>query len=204
MALANYSDLTTAIANWTARTDLTSRLPEFVSLAESDFNRELRHPSMVVTNTAFPFSAEYVSVPSGMLELRDFYVNTSPRASLVFLSPDQQTDFFTSTGVPKYYSIIGNQFRFAPIPNGSFTGTLVYFQSIPGLQANTTNWLMTAHPNLYLFACLYQAALFLQDAEKASTWGGLYQAELASLKGAGQRLKYSGSGLAVRPTGTVV
>ena len=39
MALSTYSDLTTAVANWTARADLTSRIPEFIKLAESDFNR---------------------------------------------------------------------------------------------------------------------------------------------------------------------
>jgi hypothetical protein len=204
MALANYTDLTNAIANWMGRADLTSRLPEFVSLAESDFNRELRVAPMLVTNTAFPFAGEFVPLPSGFLEVRDFYLNVSPRRTLVFLPPDQQTDYFDASGCPKYYSIIGQQFRFAPIPNGSFTGTLMYWQSIPGLQANNVNWLMTAHPNLYLFATNFYASTYLQDAAKMQQWMAAYQAELESVKGADKKSRYGATGMAVRASGTVV
>ena len=41
MAIATYSDLQTAIANFLARTDLTSQIPDFIKLAESRMSREL-------------------------------------------------------------------------------------------------------------------------------------------------------------------
>ena len=39
MALANYSDLKTSIANWLNRSDLTSEIAnDFIVLTEADFN----------------------------------------------------------------------------------------------------------------------------------------------------------------------
>ena len=42
MAISNYTELKTAVANWLDRDDLTDRIPEFIALAESRFNRLLR------------------------------------------------------------------------------------------------------------------------------------------------------------------
>ena len=38
MALVNYSDLKTSIADWLNRSDLTATIPDFITLAESGFN----------------------------------------------------------------------------------------------------------------------------------------------------------------------
>ena len=39
--ITDYSTLKAAIANWLARADLTSAIPEFIQLAESRINRSL-------------------------------------------------------------------------------------------------------------------------------------------------------------------
>ena len=46
MAIGQFSELKTAIANWLERGDLTSRIPEFVQLAEDRIGRELRVRAM--------------------------------------------------------------------------------------------------------------------------------------------------------------
>ena len=46
MTISTYSELQTAAGNWLNRSDLTSRLPEFIALAESRFNRILNVPEM--------------------------------------------------------------------------------------------------------------------------------------------------------------
>ena len=52
MAISNYSELQTAVANWLDRDDLTARIPEFIALAEARFNRVLRLRSMEAKYTA--------------------------------------------------------------------------------------------------------------------------------------------------------
>jgi|TARA_R110000824_G_scaffold140275_2_gene306034 hypothetical protein len=42
MAISTYSELQTAVANWLDRDDLSARIPEFVTLAETRMNRVLR------------------------------------------------------------------------------------------------------------------------------------------------------------------
>jgi len=52
MAIGNYSELNTAVANWLNRDDLTDRIPEFIVLAEARFNRVLRIRAMEGLYTA--------------------------------------------------------------------------------------------------------------------------------------------------------
>lgn len=49
MAIANYGDLKTAIANFLSRDDLTSRIPEFISLGEDRVAQDLRVRAMEAT-----------------------------------------------------------------------------------------------------------------------------------------------------------
>ena len=46
MALTNYSELKSSIADFLNRDDLTSVIPTFISLAEAQFARDLRHYKM--------------------------------------------------------------------------------------------------------------------------------------------------------------
>ena len=69
---------------------------------------------------------------------------------------------------------------------------------MPGLQANTTNWLMTACPNLYLFNCLMQLCLYLKDTDGMQYWSTAYKAQLDRFKAGDSRSKYGGTALTVR------
>ena len=60
MSITNYTELKTAVANFLARSDLTDRIPEFISLAEGRLSRELetrsqelRHDITLVSGTEF-------------------------------------------------------------------------------------------------------------------------------------------------------
>lgn len=39
MSIETYGELKTAVADWSHRSDLTARIPDFIRLAENDFNR---------------------------------------------------------------------------------------------------------------------------------------------------------------------
>jgi hypothetical protein len=53
-----------------------------------------------------------------------------------------------------------------------------YFQKIPALASvapangTQTNWLLTAHPDLYLFGSLVEAEMFGVNDERAPLWKG--------------------------------
>lgn len=63
MALTTYTELKTSIADWLNRTDLTSTIPDFISLAEAQIERQLRTRQML-TRTTLTIDAEFESTPT--------------------------------------------------------------------------------------------------------------------------------------------
>jgi hypothetical protein len=48
--------------------------------------------------------------------------------------------------------------------------SLTYYQKLPALALNSTNWLMTAHPDLYLFGALAESQGYAVDPDKLALW----------------------------------
>ena len=68
MAISTKAELHTAVANWLNRSDLTSRIPEFIALGEAQLNRILRTRDML-TRASPPTNAQYVALPSDFQEM---------------------------------------------------------------------------------------------------------------------------------------
>lgn len=202
MAITSYSELQTAVGNWLARADLSSRIPEFIALAEAKMNRELRALDQETKSTSFSINAEYVNVPSSFLQVRSFQTSYSgERYGLGFMPPEEMSRRYgtTDTGPPLYYCVVGGQFRFAPIPNTTYTATLTYYITIPPLASNSTNWLLTAHPDAYLYGSLLESEGFLSNDERLPTWKAGYDQAIAGITGSNNRNRYGGPGLQIRP-----
>ena len=88
MALVNYSDLKTSIADWLNRSDLTSVIPDFISLAEASFNKEIRNRKMIKRATA-TIDSQYSAVPADWLQTVDFVVEANPIRFFLIL-PDKK------------------------------------------------------------------------------------------------------------------
>lgn len=170
MAITTYSELQTAAANWLARADLTSRIPEFIALAEAKFNRTLRIRPMIVRDSAFAIGAEYVPVPTGFLEARSLMLNTNPRQTVTFESDTNQENLYKVSGQPQFYEIVGSEFRFSPPPDATYTATLTYYKAITPLATTSPNWLLTSHPDIYLYGTLLEAAPYLGDDARIGLW----------------------------------
>ena len=68
MSIATYTELKAAIADWLLRDDLTAVIPTFISLAEADISRNLRHWRMEERVT-LSVSGQYTDLPDGFLEV---------------------------------------------------------------------------------------------------------------------------------------
>ena len=201
MAITNGATLATAVANWMQRTDLTSRIPEFVALAEAKIFRELRTPDMETKDAAFSITGEYVAVPTGMLEVRSFMTNSTPRRAITFMPDDTQTDMYRTTNLaPLFFDVVGANFRFAPVPSSTVTATLVYYVAPATVSTGSTeqNWLLTAAPDVYLYGTLAEAAAFTQDDQAAAKWSQAFSGALAAVKKQGSQKRWGGNGMAVR------
>lgn len=202
MALATYSDLKTAVATWLSRADLTSNIPDFITLAHNKLMRVLRVREMETIDTAFSINAETVSVPALWLETRKIYVtSSSPRYDLQYVSPDKIVEWNkdAGTGVPRFFTVVGGKFQFIPIPDATYTGTHIYYSSLAQMSANSdTNWILTSHPDLYLYGALIEATTLIQDDPRVPLWQSLYGRGLEEVTRQSQHAK-SGPAMQTRP-----
>ena len=194
MALSNYTELQASVADFLNRGDLTSVIPDFVTMTEAEFNRTLRVSDMSVRTRA-PLDSQYVKLPDDFLGMRNIDLLTDPVTPLTYKNL-QNLDIHRSndaTGKPLYYSIMQNNIEFAPVPDSDYTIEIVYYQKIPALSINPTNWLLADHPDAYLYGTLMHSAPYLQADERVGLWAGKYNQIIQQITSSDEKAKFSGS-----------
>lgn len=202
MAITTYGELQTAVDNWLARTDLAGRSPEFIALAEARMSRELETQSqekrVVTTMTA---DDAYVTLPTDARQIRSVRLNTNPITVLQYQSLAAADENFpgTGTGKPKYYSVVGGELYFRPTPDSGYQAEIAYVGSVPALSdTNTTNTVLSRHPDLYLHGTLAEAFGYLMDEQRQAQHDALFTRTIAAINADEDRVKYGGSPLQVQ------
>ena len=205
MAISTYAELQTATANWLDRTDLTARIPEFIELAEANFNRVVRQPDMVTKNDSFSIAGRYTTLPTDTLEIVRIVIDLTPVIVLEYLTPEEISErriVMSATGKPYYFTVIGgssNQLEVVPSPDDTYTSSIVYYTRIPALtDSATTNWLLDSHPDIYLFGTLVEAEPYLKNDERMPMWTSRLDKALMALRLQGERELHTGSSLRMR------
>ena len=167
MAITTYSELQTALQSSLARTDLATAAADWITLFEAAANRRLRVRQMETSTTLTPVSGS-VSLPSDYLSWRRVTWSGSPLQELEYVTPTYLNWAFPGSSVANaaVFTIEGAVLKVRPSSDTALD--FDYFQKIPALtNINTTNWLLTAHPDCYLKGALYEAYDFIMDKESA-------------------------------------
>lgn len=199
MAISNYSELKTAIADFLNRDDLTSSIPTFIAMAEAQLNRDVRHWRMEQRSTA-DIDDQYLTLPTDWIDTVRITVNDTVPYALNLTSRDElldrRFDGDDVAGKPIYYAHIAGEIELFPTPDATYSVELLYRQKIEALSdSNTSNWLLTEAPDLYLYACLVETCTYLRDDERLASFGALYQSKLDKLNSTSQKAAVSGTGL---------
>ena len=204
MAISNYSELTTAVANWLDRDDLTLRIPEFIALAEAKFNRTLRLRSMEAKYTANTVAGQRnLALPTGYIQMRNFQVNTSPLTTLSYVTPEIYDRLWggSTSGTPKFYTILANEVSFGPIPDTVMEVEMLFYKNFENLSGSiTTNWLITNAPDAYLYGAMLQAEPFIMNDERVALWGASLNNAIQELQEQDNKDRHSGSALRIMNT----
>jgi len=204
MAISTYSELQTAVQNWLARSDadIASRSVEFIALAEAQFNRDMKSRRMETQTTLTTVGGtETVALPADFIEARALVIQTTPTSTLTVVTPSQLASNWSdgSTGIPIEYSIIGDNIHFGPTPDSAYGAKLTYYQRIPSLtDAAPTNWLLTYHPDAYVYGALLQAAPYLMNDERVPVWGAFYDRAIQGIENETARATWNGGPLVAR------
>jgi hypothetical protein len=175
MAITSYAELQAACANWLVRADLTARIPEFITLAESRLNRVLR-ARLAETEVALSgvVGSRTIPLPAGFAEPLGLWIaRDGGHEALLFVEPSL-IGASSLRGEPAAWTVDGAKIAFDRPCGLAYGFTLRMLAKFQLSDAATSNALLADYPDAYLFATLCEAAPFLRDAELA----GAYEARL--------------------------
>lgn len=196
MAFASYSELKTTVANYLARNDLTSIIPDFIRLAEIRLQREIRTRQMLVVATALTTGGDStVGLPTDFLQMRDIHANTTPVSTLRYKAPNAfyETSRTTESGRPIDYTTLGSEIQLAPIPDTSYTLQMLYYGKPAVLSdSNASNVFLANYPDALLYGALAEAEPYLMNDARIQTWAALYDRAITAINNSDQSSEYSG------------
>ena len=198
MPITTYAELKTNIADFLNRDDLTSVSSTFVSLAEADLNRQIRHWRQEKRSAA-EIDTQYSAIPADMLEVIRFYITSGDTRPLELISQSQMLDRkfrnLNTSGQPAYYAVTAGELEVYPVPDGTYTSELYYFGKTDALSdSNTSNWILEHYPDAYLYGSLIHSAPYLKDDARIQVWAALYQNAIDAINQASEKAKFGGSG----------
>lgn len=199
MALGTYSELQSTVLTVMDREGdavVTAYLPVAIALAEAKINRNLRVGDMEASAT-LTASGGVATLPTDFAAARR--VEVQPYGPLEPVMPEYAAFAHPAreSGPPAAYTIRGDTLTTFPAYSGSVA--LDYYKRIPALSnTNTTNWLLTKHPDLYFFLTLSEAYAFIKDGETALLWNQRGIASIGEIVKDDTERRYSGASIRVR------
>lgn len=185
MSLSTRADLDTEINNWLNRTDLSSRYDRFIALLEADLRGKLYHRrSLVRATTNLIAGDEYLLLPPDFSKAHIFYLSSNDRRwQLNYLTQSQMLSRYPTKidGDPFVFSIVGNEIWLFPTPLTSMVLEMNYFQTVPSLNTNTTNWLLSGYPDVYFYGMLAIAHKAVRNNNEAIQYQTIYDNALSTV-----------------------
>ena len=181
MAIDSYDTLKAEVQRWCARSDsiFAARFPTFVAFTEDRLNdgtagtgtatdTPALRSRVMEASTSLALTDGAAPLPEDVLAVRKLHVpGLTP--GLIMLPPERFAVFHAarvSGSVPIYASVHGGAISVLPAVTG--TVELAYYQRHPRvLVSSQTSPLLTAHGNLFLSGCLFEAFSFMQEPELA-------------------------------------
>jgi hypothetical protein len=205
--ITTYGGLKAGVLAWLARTGdalLDSRFDDFLLNCERRIyyghatddpanplrSDALRIPEMETADAAFALSSGTVAQPATFLELISAQLN-SPQGPLQIVSQRTLDGYGTqSLGGTRLIAVSGQNFRLLDAPTAG-TATLRYYQKLSTPAGAIVNAILTGYPDVYLYGCLVEAAIFTQDQDAALRYIPLYNASVSGLNARTQRITAS-------------
>ena len=208
----NYTELTTAIQDYTENTFTADQLATFVQQAEERIFNTVQFPSLRknVTGTTTA-NNKYLSSPGDFLSVYSLAVIDQTGRYEFLLNKDvnfirQAYPSPTSTGIPKYYALFGptttnntppvitNELSFilGPTPDAAYSVELhyQYYPESISVAPSGTSWLGDNFDPVLLYGALVEASTFMKgEADMNALYEAKYKEALAMAKRLGDGLE---------------
>lgn len=193
MALSTYAELQAAIADWLDRSDLTTQIVDFITLAEAVIRRNVNFMGDETEATLVTVAdQEWVDLPADYNGLRNAYVEKDsyrvqlPQKSIARL----HEDYLGRGGDPCAYAIAADKLFLGPIPGGIQNVYIKYYAFLD-LATNLTNPVLQKYPDLYLRLAMVEASRFLHDKDGTQYWETLANESMSQIDDHQDRLRFN-------------
>lgn len=199
MALSTYADLQSAVSNWLKRSDLTNYVGDLITLGETWIYRHARTREME-TALSVTIASGVAALPNDFIALKNARIESAHK-NLSIRPAEWIYDQFpnrSATGIPGYVAVEGSNLIFGPATDSTYTISGTYYANL-GAVADSAHALFTNNPDLYLFAALSEAELFIKNDPRSAIWMAKRDQILMDVNGQAQESRFSqAGGLAVR------
>jgi hypothetical protein len=192
MAINNYTQLQTEIANYLDRTDLGSEILDFIKIAEGRLNRNLRLLQMEQESTTVytTTTSRFIAYPTNFIELLDLRIKETSEADtkykeLRYIAPQQIHARYSTAGHPEWYTL-RDQIEIDRIADKSYTLKMHFFKRW-NIAGTTTSWLLSNYPDVYLYGSLLAAEPYSKNDQRMILWKSLFDEALDELDDLDQR-----------------
>ena len=121
MAINSYSTLKDSVGNWLYRDDLSAQIPDFIYLAEIQFNRDLdlRVMESVLSGT---LTTPTITLPTNVNAVQRVVIEANSRTyDLKYAVPQTLSQYSTGTGLPEFWTELNNQLYVIPAPDAQYS-----------------------------------------------------------------------------------
>lgn len=197
MAITTYATLRAAVANYMkpntslATAETTDRIPEYVQNSRAELQRILiaaKFRKLDNLTTGLTVTAGVATIPSGFHGVKSMRQNGGAFSRITYQPIDRIESLdYTATGEPLHYDRVGD--TLVMWPASTTTVRMRWTGSLIALSADgDTDFLITGHPDLSLYAALLEADLRLDLEEMRPKWQAAYARKLEQLLATDQSL----------------
>jgi hypothetical protein len=203
----NYTELVTAVSDYTENTFPTADMNTFIRQAEQRIYNSVQFPSIRknvvgVTST----SNKYLACPSDFLAVYSMAVIDGTGVYEYLLNKDvnfirQAYPSPTDTAIPKYYALFGptvvsnvitNELSFilGPTPDAVYNVELHYYYYPESIVTASTTWLGDNFDSVLLYGTLVEAITYMKgETDMIALYNGKYTEALALAKRLGDGME---------------
>lgn len=210
MALSNYGELKAAVADWLERSDLTARIPDFISLAQAKMYRGIRAPDNrtwlspplrvrdMIVRADIAMTDGAGDLPAGWLSFETLRFDGQNGPALKYFPlhvwRDMEDASRPQASEVYAYTIDGRKIYVAPANTGTIKSA--HYARFTAMSADTdTDWVLTEAPHIYLYGALMEAGMFLGDPDREASGLSQFSAGIRGLMGAEKDAQFDGSPL---------
>lgn len=164
-----YTTLKQAMQDYleTDETTFVDNIDIIIQQAEDRILKKVQLPDFRKNVTGSTTTGDpYLSIPADFLSPYSLSVDNSGQEFLQFKDVNFIREVYptsSGTGTPKYYAIFEDTFfLLGPTPDDDYAAELHYFYKPDSIVTASTSWLGTHAESALLWACLYEAYVFLK------------------------------------------